>query len=180
MICPVEIASEMSAFKVGHGRGSCRRGHEKLLWGRRGTGDENPRSFIAGDGEEDHVVAGGGNHRDIGPEHEAGAVRAARLRRVVRPAAREAESEVRAPATGGAMHHTVHGGAGAGVVPGEILRSERAAFSREAASGARHPAELHVGEEGAPARGASEAAAAPAAAGHAAAHRRQQAWVVPG
>jgi hypothetical protein len=42
----------MSAFKVGHGSGSCRRGHEKLQWDRRGADDENPRSFIAGDGKK--------------------------------------------------------------------------------------------------------------------------------
>jgi hypothetical protein len=54
MICPFEIASELSAFeaaRVGdHGR------HGVLHAGRSGASDEGGSDF-AGDGEEDHVVA---------------------------------------------------------------------------------------------------------------------------
>ena len=82
------------------------------------------------------------------------------------------------------------GGAGVGAVPRPLCRSERAAFSREAAGAARDRAELQLGEAGAAgsraggagtqARGASQAATAAAFAGHAAAHRRQPASLVPG
>jgi hypothetical protein len=57
MICPVEIASDLSTFlaaRVGeHGR------HVLLHEGRDGAGDEGTGSDVAGDGEEDHVVSGG-------------------------------------------------------------------------------------------------------------------------
>ena len=36
-------------------------GHGLLSEGRHGAGDENTGSDFAGDGEEDHVVAGGGD-----------------------------------------------------------------------------------------------------------------------
>jgi hypothetical protein len=36
--------------------------HGLLVEGRRGAGDENTGSDFAGDGEEDHVVAGGGDY----------------------------------------------------------------------------------------------------------------------
>src|SRR5664279_2343928 len=83
-----------------------------------------------------------------------------------------------------------NGGAGVGAVSGTLFRSERAAFSREAARGAPDRVELHLGEtgsargraggQGAQTRGASQAAGTSAAAGHAAAHRRQPASLVPG
>ena len=57
MICPVEIASEMSAFqavRVGdHAK------HGFLPEGRDGAGDESTGSDFAGHGEEDNLVAGG-------------------------------------------------------------------------------------------------------------------------
>ena len=58
---PMELANEMSAFpavRVGdHAK------HGLLLEDRHGAGDENTGSDFAGNGEEDHVVAGG---RDSG------------------------------------------------------------------------------------------------------------------
>jgi len=69
MICPVEIASEVSAFqaaRVGdHGR------HGVLHAGRDGADDEGTGSDFAGAREEDHVVAGGRDHRDQRPADAA-------------------------------------------------------------------------------------------------------------
>ena len=54
MICPVEIAHEMSALraaKIGdHAE------HGDLSEGRDGAGDESTGRNVAGDGEEDHLV----------------------------------------------------------------------------------------------------------------------------
>ena len=73
-----------------------------------------------------------------------------------------------------------HGGGGAAVIPGDLLRPEYEALSREAERGARHPVELHLGAAGATRSGAggagTEAREAPSPAGaaadggHAAAH----------
>src|SRR5437588_10384264 len=69
MICPVEIASEVSAWqaaRVGeHGR------HVLLHAGRDGADDESTGSDSACPGEEDHVVAGGRDHRDQRPTDAA-------------------------------------------------------------------------------------------------------------
>src|SRR5260370_13034382 len=75
-------------------------------------------------------------------------------------------------------------------VPGEVFRSERASFSREATRAASDSAELYVGEEsvagsgtgaaGTQARSAPEAAGTAAFARDAAAHRWQPAPVVSG
>ena len=60
MICPVELTSDMSALravKVGdHAK------HGFLHEGRDGAGDESTGSDFAGSSEEDHVVAGSGDH----------------------------------------------------------------------------------------------------------------------
>src|SRR5260370_6859602 len=82
------------------------------------------------------------------------------------------------------------GRAGAESVPGEVFRSERASFSREATRAASDSAELYVGEEsvagsgtgaaGTQARSAPEAAGTAAFARDAAAHRWQPAPVVSG
>src|SRR6202041_3699791 len=60
MICPIELTSDMSALravKVGdHAK------HGFLHEGRDGAGDESTGSDFAGSSEEDHVVAGGGDH----------------------------------------------------------------------------------------------------------------------
>ena len=62
MICPVEIASEVSALqaaRVGdHGR------HGVLHAGRSLADDEGTGSNFASNGEEDHVVASGADYRD--------------------------------------------------------------------------------------------------------------------
>src|ERR1039457_3691362 len=77
MICPVEIASDLSALqaaRVGdHGR------HGVLHAGRSGAGDEGTGSDFAGHGEEDHVVASG---RDYWDQRPADAALARALRRV--------------------------------------------------------------------------------------------------
>jgi len=69
MICPVEIASNVSALQAAgvgdHGR------HGVLHAGRSGPGDEGTGSNFAGDGKEDYVVASGGNHRDQRPADAA-------------------------------------------------------------------------------------------------------------
>ena len=69
MICPVEIASDVSALqaaRVGdHGR------HVLLQAGRDGADDESTGSHFAGPGEEDHVVPGGRDYRDRRPADAA-------------------------------------------------------------------------------------------------------------
>src|SRR5260370_3221932 len=97
------------------------------------------------------------------------------------------------PATGPAEYPSdsdADGRAGAGIVSGSILRSERATFSREVSRGARAGDQLQLGETGAARSGASSArpeagqtpaaARAAAAAGHAAAHPWQPASPVSG
>src|SRR5579863_8055356 len=116
MICPVEIASEMSAFRavrVGdHGK------HGILHEGRSGASDESTGRDVAGDGEEDYVVAGGGDFRHQRPAHAAlaGALRGRGVQRTDGPAAGEALAA--AGAAGG-------GGEGTGALPGEVFRHER-------------------------------------------------------
>src|SRR5271165_2411377 len=65
MICPLEIARDLSALRAArvgdHGK------HGLLLEGRDGAGDESTGSDLAGDGEEDHLVAGGRDHRHQRP-----------------------------------------------------------------------------------------------------------------
>src|SRR5271157_5940004 len=83
-----------------------------------------------------------------------------------------------------------HGGAGVGAVSGPVFRSERTAFSREAAGRAPDRVELHLGKtssargrtggQGPQARGASQATGTATAARHVAAHRRQPSSLVAG
>src|ERR1700678_904801 len=181
MICPDEIASDMSALRAARMRDHAE--HGLLPEGRDGAGDESTGRDVAGDGEEDHLVAGGGDSGHQRPAHAAvaGALRRRGLQRVVRPAAWPA---LASPGAGG------DGGESVRAVPGEVFRSERAALSREAAGRARDRTELHLGEAGAAgsgsggartqARGASETARAAAVAGDAVAYRRQPAPVVSG
>src|ERR1019366_715915 len=178
MICPVEIAHEMSALRAV--RIGDHAEHGSLSEGRDGAGDESAGRDVAGDGEEDHVVAGGGDTGHQRPAHAAdsGALRGRGLQRVAGPAARPALAP---PGAGG------DGGEGIRAVPGKIFRSERATLPREVASRARERTELHLGEAGAAgsgpggawtqARGASQAAAV---AGDAVAYRRQPPPVVSG
>src|SRR5438094_1437352 len=65
MICRLEIASDLSALRAArvadHGK------HGGLLEGRDGAGDESAGSDFTGDGETDHLVAGGGDRRHQRP-----------------------------------------------------------------------------------------------------------------
>src|ERR1700722_9027051 len=139
MICPVEIASDMSALRAvrigDHGE------HGSLSEGRDGAGDESTGRDVASNGEEDHLVAGGGDPWDQRPAHAAlaGALRGGGLQRVAGPAAGQA---LASPGAGG------DGGESVRLVPGEVFRSERAAFSREVAGRARDRTKLHLGEAG--------------------------------
>src|SRR4051794_34388258 len=145
----------------------------------RGSGadDETTRRDLESDGEEDQLDGGGGDRGRLRPDDAAdqATIRGVRIRRLVRPAAREAQ---RAP------HSAGYGGASLSAIPGEVLRFQRAAFPREAAEGSRPGAKLQLGQAGAARSGpggappeARDAPAPPteaAAAGHAAARRWQQ------
>src|SRR5208283_854414 len=181
MICPVEIADDMSALRAV--RMGDHAEHGSLSEGRDGAGDESTRRDVAGDGEKDHWVAGGGDSGHQRPAHAAvaGALRGRGLQRFAGPAAGQAFAS---PGAGG------DGGESVRLVPGKVFRSERAALSREVAGRARDRTELHLGEAGAAgsgpggartqARGASQAARAAAVAGDAVAYRRQPPPVVSG
>src|ERR1035441_2280678 len=78
MICPVEIAHEMSALRAV--RIGDHAEHGSLSEGRDGAGDESTGRDVAGDGEEDHVVAGGGDTGHQRPAHAAGFASATRKR----------------------------------------------------------------------------------------------------
>src|SRR5271169_612919 len=90
MICPVEIAGEMSALRAV--RMGDHAEHGNLSEGRDGAGDESTGCDVAGDGEEDHVVAGGGDTGDQRPAYAAmaGALRRRGLQRAAGPAAGQA------------------------------------------------------------------------------------------
>src|SRR5579864_757958 len=179
MICPVEIADDMSALQAVRMRDHAE--HGSLSEGRDGAGDESTGRDVASDGEEDHVVAGGGDLGHQRPAHAAvaGALRGRGLQRVAGPAAGQA---LASPGAGG------DGGESVRLVPGEVFRSERAAFSREVTGRTRDRAELHLGEAGVAgsgpggtrekARSTSQAARAAAVAGDAVAYRRQPPPVV--
>src|SRR5712692_8632142 len=181
MICPVEIARDMSAFRAARVGDDAKHGF--LPEGRSGAGDESTGRDVAGHGEEDYVVASGGDSRHQRPAHAAlaGTLRTRGVQRVDGPAAGEAFA---AAGAGG------EGGEGAGALPGALSRFQRAAFSREAGSRAWHRTELHVGEAsaagsgvggaGAQARGAPQATSAAALAGDVVAYRRQPSSVVAG
>src|SRR5271165_1940875 len=129
MICPVEIASDMSALRAARVGDHAKHGF--LSAGRDGAGDEGTGRDVAGDGEEDYVVASGGDSGHQRPAHAAvaGALRGRGLQRAVRPAAWEA---VASAGSGG------DGGEGVRALPGEVFRSERAALPREVAGRARY------------------------------------------
>src|SRR5205814_8952904 len=137
MICPVQIARDMSALRAV--RMGDHAEHGSLSEGRDGAGDESTGRDVAGDGEQDHLVAGGGDPGHQRPAHAAmaRALRGRGLQRVAGPAAGQA---VAAAGAGG------DGGEGVRLVPGEVFRSERAALSREVAGRARDRTELHLGE----------------------------------
>ena len=62
MICPVELANEVSAFS-GVGLVLFVEAHGALLGDRSGAGDESTRSDHAGDERTDRLVSGRGDHR---------------------------------------------------------------------------------------------------------------------
>src|SRR5450755_3057891 len=181
MICPVEIARDMSALRAVRMGDHAKHGF--LPEGRDGAGDESTGRDVAGDGEEDHMVAGGGDSRDQRPAHAAveGTLRGRGLQRVAGSAAGQA---LASPGAGN------DGGEGVRAVPGKVFRSERAALSREVAGRAWDRTELHLGEAGAAgsgsggartqARSAPQTARRAAPAGYVVAHRRQPAPVVAG
>src|ERR1035441_1615035 len=137
-----------------------------VLRHRDGADDENSRRVVEGDGEEDHLVGGGRDHRGDGSDDAslAGAHGDRWLRGTGRPPQGKAE---RSAGSGG------YGREGIGPVPGDLLRPEHSPLSRKAAGGACHRAELHVGAKGATRRRAggeaSQAGTTPAAAAAAAA-----------
>jgi hypothetical protein len=63
MICPVGIADEMSALAGGESRGRWKDG--LILEGRGGAGNEGTRSDLAGNCQEDYLVAGSGDYWDL-------------------------------------------------------------------------------------------------------------------
>src|SRR5438270_10711419 len=89
MICPVEIAHDMSALRAARIGDHAK--HGSLSEGRDGAGNESTGCDVASDGEESHVVAGGGDPGDQRPAHAAvaGTLRGRGLQRVARPAAWE-------------------------------------------------------------------------------------------
>src|SRR5215472_10353603 len=138
-----------------------RRGNESLEGGRiratvfrcrDGADDESARRAVESDGEEDQLGSGSGDHRGDATDDAAlaGTTGGARL---LRPGGRE-ERESQFPADTAEDR-----GRGAGVIPGEVLRPERAALSGEAGRRARHPTELHVGVSGVGGCGAGAEAA---------------------
>jgi hypothetical protein len=66
MICPVEIAHEMSALRAARVRE-----HGLLPEGRDGAGDESTGRVVAGDGQEDYLVAGRGDTGHQRPAYAA-------------------------------------------------------------------------------------------------------------
>jgi hypothetical protein len=63
MICPVEIAHDLSAWRAARVGDHAK--HDLLPEGRSGAGDESAGSDFAGHGEEDYVVASGRDHRRV-------------------------------------------------------------------------------------------------------------------
>src|SRR3974390_2241227 len=117
--------------------------HTAILRGGNGADDETARRVIESDGQEDHVVGGRRDHWGDRPDHEAMAGTIG-LRRLFRPGG-PAQGQAQRPAGSDR-----DGGGGAAALPGGLLRPEHAALPGEAARGAWHPFELHVGAEGAP------------------------------
>src|SRR6266481_10198184 len=88
MICPVELATDVSAWRAARVGDHAKHGF--LPEGRDGAGHESTGCDVASDGEEDHLVAGGGDTGHQRPAHAAlaGALRRRGLQRVVGPGAR--------------------------------------------------------------------------------------------
>ena len=71
MMCPVKLASEVSALsgKLSSSMTGC--GHEAAKRSRSGAGDETTGRHVAGDGQADHLVSGGGDPWDQLPADAA-------------------------------------------------------------------------------------------------------------
>src|SRR5437870_10996561 len=174
MICPVELASDVSALQAGMVGDHAEHGF--LHEGRDGAGDESTGSDFAGYGQENHA---GGKRRRLSASviGTCGAGGSATKSSASAGCLTGGGECLRRSGSGGG------GGAGAGTVPGEVFRSEPAAFSREAEGRAPDRTQLQLGEgraarrrtggAGTEARGAPQTATAAAAARHAVAHRWQ-------
>src|SRR6266568_1291757 len=114
MICPLFVASDLSAVAVGDTQGHGG-GDHVVFTPRSGAGDEDAGCDCAGGEPRVHLVAGGGDHRCDAADDTAleGAVRAVRIRRLAGPAPRGAV------ATAGSLGR---GGADVAPVPGEVSR----------------------------------------------------------
>jgi hypothetical protein len=69
MICPVELASDVSALRAARVGDHVKHGF--LPEGCDGAGDQSTRSNFAGHGQEDPLVASGGDHRHQRPADAA-------------------------------------------------------------------------------------------------------------
>src|SRR5262252_9366452 len=120
MICPVEIAHEMSALRAARMREHVK--HGLLPKGRDGAGDESTGRDVAGDGQEDYLVAGSGDtgHQQPAYAAVAEALHGKKIQRIVGPATRQAVASSRTVGDGGE---------GIRAVPEKVFRSERAALS---------------------------------------------------
>jgi hypothetical protein len=109
MLCPVELAHDLSALQAARVRDHGK--HGILLEGRDGVGDESTGRDFAGDGEEDYLVPSGGDHRDRRPAHGGSATRKAGIAGGL---SGDEASLRRSGFDGG-------GGAGVGAVSGEVF-----------------------------------------------------------
>src|SRR5580692_311844 len=110
-MCP----QERRRVRLGSGRSPA------ILSRRDGADDEGTRRVTESDGEEDHLVGGGGNHRRERPNDAAveGPDGGRRLRRPGRQAQGQAERTA---------HTAGDGGGSVAAVSGRVLRSEYPAF----------------------------------------------------
>src|SRR5450755_1119760 len=123
MICPVEIASDLSALRAA--RVGDHAEHGGLLEGRDGAGDESAGSHLTGHGEEDYVVQAA---EIIGISDR----QMRRWRERLEEFGYDGLFDRRRGQPFPQASSSGHGGAGLGDVSGSLFRSERAAFSREA------------------------------------------------
>ena len=139
MICPVETARDKSALRAA--RVGDHAEHGILLEGRDGAGNESTGCDFASHGEEDRVVAGGGDPWDS-DRH----IRRWRERYVEEGYNRLFDRQRGKPSRRWVPMATLEK---VFALREEVFRSERGAFSREAGSRTRDRAELQLGEAGA-------------------------------